>query len=324
MTDADLDRLADFLAGALDGTPAEAEVRQRLEDEPTLASALERLAAASASVSDDLRAFAGNAEPMPADVADRLDAALAAAGDIGTPDPAGARGGAVLDHRLDQARSDGARPDGARPDRGHPRSTGPSRADSPGRRTRGQRLGRGRVIAMGVAAAAALVLVAGILIPQMSRDVTSSTAGSAANHEDSSSVLGSERQGPQLVSSGNDYTRQTIGTVLGSLSAAPTAAEGYSQTSPPMGPRVVSGSGTGPAELGRLEDRTGLASCLSAVVVRHGGVVTLVDYARFEDQPALVVLLHGVQQAHGGQFVVVVGPACGQSGGTDERFAGAI
>jgi hypothetical protein len=334
MTDADLDRLADFLAGALDGTPAEAEVRQRLAAEPTFAAAMERLVAASASVSDDLRAFAGNPEPMPADVADRIEAALGAAGAGGRVGPDNHTDRASSDRassdraRPDQARPDQARPDQTRPDQARHGGTGPGRPDGPGRRTRGQRLGRGRgrAIAMSAAAVAVLVLVAGVLVPQLSHTATSkSTAGSAANRQGSSSIFKSEGQAPRLVSSGNDYTRQTVGTILDSLSAAPAVAgDGYSQGSLPMGPRVVSGSGAGAAELSRLADRSALATCLGAVLGRHGGVVTLVDYARFDGQPALVVLLQNVQEAPGGQFVVVVGPACGQSGGTDERFAGAI
>jgi hypothetical protein len=75
----DLDRLADYVGGALDGTSDEAEVRHLVETDPEWTDAYEALLLADGLVSADLGRLGQEAPPMPADVVARLDAALSGA-----------------------------------------------------------------------------------------------------------------------------------------------------------------------------------------------------------------------------------------------------
>jgi len=75
---AEIDRLADYLGGALDG-PDGAEVARLIADDPRWRETYELLAPGMIAVGAELRAMGAVAEPMPADLAVRLDEALAAA-----------------------------------------------------------------------------------------------------------------------------------------------------------------------------------------------------------------------------------------------------
>lgn len=74
-SEVDIDRLADYVGGALDGTPDEAEVASLVAGDPAWRAAHDALTAGMASVAAGLGALA--AEAMPADIAVRLDSALA-------------------------------------------------------------------------------------------------------------------------------------------------------------------------------------------------------------------------------------------------------
>lgn len=74
----DLDRLADFVGGALDGTPDAEAVRELVSTDDTWASAYASLVAADALVLRDLRSYGAQpAPPVPPEIARRLDLALA-------------------------------------------------------------------------------------------------------------------------------------------------------------------------------------------------------------------------------------------------------
>lgn len=78
-----------------------------------------------------------------------------------------------------------------------------------------------------------------------------------------------------------------------------------------------------PEELRRLQDPQARAACLNAVVGEYGGQVALVDYARFEGRPALVVIVDGTRLGAGKRLVVAVGPDCGIGGAiADELYRG--
>ncbi|MFB9234623.1 hypothetical protein ACFFWC_03585 [Plantactinospora siamensis] len=83
-SEADLDLLADYLGGALTGSPDESRVRELVRDDAEWAEAYTVLLAASDAVRADLAGWGAEPEPMPAAVAERLTAALAAA----PPEPA--------------------------------------------------------------------------------------------------------------------------------------------------------------------------------------------------------------------------------------------
>lgn len=69
----DIDLLADYLGGALDGTPDEATVAALIAGDPAWRSAHDTLTGAMASVETSLRALGRESEPMPADLAVRLE-----------------------------------------------------------------------------------------------------------------------------------------------------------------------------------------------------------------------------------------------------------
>ncbi|AGL21706.1 hypothetical protein [Actinoplanes sp. N902-109] len=74
----DIDLLADFVGGALDGTPDEARVARRIAEDPAWQDAFVELSAGVEAVAGALRSWGTEPEPMPDDVVARLDAALLA------------------------------------------------------------------------------------------------------------------------------------------------------------------------------------------------------------------------------------------------------
>jgi anti-sigma factor RsiW len=72
----DMDLLADYVGGALDGTPEAATVERLIADDPAWAQEYARLSEAVQAVTADLRAYGTRPEPMPVDVVARVDAAL--------------------------------------------------------------------------------------------------------------------------------------------------------------------------------------------------------------------------------------------------------
>jgi hypothetical protein len=91
---------------------------------------------------------------------------------------------------------------------------------------------------------------------------------------------------PSLVATGTDYQPSTL--------PAFDPPRGEDGELPPLGP------------LQPLGDEGRLLACLSAVTAEHPGTATIVDFARYRGDPALVMLL----QHAGGSTVVVVGPSC--------------
>jgi hypothetical protein len=123
----------------------------------------------------------------------------------------------------------------------------------------------------------------------------------------------------RVVASGNDYGRGN----LGALSSSPglsAAAPGADQRS--VNEQKAPAPNTVPDALARLRDPAALKVCVDAVQREYGGKVTVVDFARFEGRPALVILLAGAN-GRSRLWAVVVGPNCGLTGGiADELFNG--
>lgn len=65
-----------------------------------------------------------------------------------------------------------------------------------------------------------------------------------------------------------------------------------------------------------LANESSFQACLAAVETRYAGQVTAADFARYEGQPALILLIQGPQ----GPLVVAVGDDCGRAG-LDEKAA---
>jgi hypothetical protein len=296
----DLDRLADFVGGALDGTPDADAVRDLIAGDAAWESAYAALVAADDAVRLDLAEYAAQDTRMPADVADRIASVLRSPASSSERETA--RG--TRDTRRPTSRSDATRP--------------------------GARRRRARLYA-GLSAVTAVALVAfGLLVglPRMARDdlgTSSDTAGAPAPGAQAEAAQDTPQQ-----TSGRDYRREDFG-VLGTDAAAPAAA---ARSSDRGGPNALGGAaenppgfraGSTPPELQRLLAPTARAACLQAIQAIHGGIVRLVDYARFEGRPALVALLDGAPAGGASSWVVVVGPDCGQpAGNADERYSGPI
>jgi len=292
----DLDRLADYVGGALDGTPDAATVAQLVATDPRWTSAYEALLSAGAAVRTDLGALAAEPVTIPDDVAARLDAAFA-----GEP-PLAARRLTAL----------------------------PGGRDGTKQRTRRRRWAG----AVGVAASV-LVFGAGLVsvAPHLNggNDKSATTAGGAPDNSASSpgeplaADRGYDAKAGGVRASGFDYDRDSLSALDAQSKATrqPNAAtEGAgpgalaAPTAPTIDPSAV------PEALRRLVDPEARAVCLKAILAEYGGTVSLLDYARYQGNPVLVVLLDGAHQVPNRKWVVVVGPSCGSGGAiADQRYS---
>ncbi|MFG1949656.1 hypothetical protein [Micromonospora sp. NPDC048830] len=323
----DLDLLADYLGGALEGTPDEALVARLVEQDPAWAQAHAALAPALSRVADDLAAWARPVPEMPLAVADRIAAALAGAGPAAADDTGmvdGAMGAPVaegtdgtaspagLDTPVAVPAQPGPRraPVGTRPTTGRGTGTGPGR-----RRRRWARL------AGPVAVAAASVVAVGLGMNQFVRSgaredasTVSEAPGAAANSNGSFRTIAAPQH------SGMDWTPEALAGGPSTRAAGPTKLFGQEQGPAPMGAEEDKRRPAA-AGLDRLAGQDALAACLAAVSVEHGAgplTVEMVDYARFQGAPALVVRFLDPSMQ---RWAWVSGPECGVPGsGADTRY----
>jgi hypothetical protein len=302
----DLDLLADYAAGVLE-PPAAAEVTHLISSDPAWTRAHADLVHADAAVSAELRAYAqAPVEPMPADVAARIDDALRAAGSTNVVPITAAAGG--------------------RGARSRPRHAS---AASAGRRRFATRLA--------TAAAAAAAVIGGVAVVQnlggdVARDSPAGGMGSHAESDQGAGVGGDPAApeapptlyegGPVVFATGANYEFGSLSQFPSTVprpAAAPSLGEGLASGDDKV---VVPGDRVGPP---RLNDKVSLRECLAAIAAEHPGRVLAVDYARFEGQAALIVLVEAPTAFASGRFgvpgtVVAVGPDCGVSG-ADVRAA---
>jgi hypothetical protein len=128
--------------------------------------------------------------------------------------------------------------------------------------------------------------------------------GPASSAEDSS-VLSAGAPQPfagQVMVTGRNYGPGDLGQMDAGRTSL-SSATGASSLDTSQAPRVA----LAPAGLDRLATPQGLNSCLEAVAQRLPGSVTLVDYARFNDVPALIILI----DSQAGNWVLVAGADCG-------------
>ncbi|MEW2382450.1 hypothetical protein AB0873_10235 [Micromonospora sp. NPDC047707] len=297
----DHDLLADYLGGALDGTPDEVTVAWLVEGDPAWAEAYARLAPAVAEVRADLLAWGGAAEAMPADVTDRIAAALAT-----EAAPSGAGHAAPV---VPSQPHGGSRRPGGVPRSGVPATTGPGR-----RRRRWARVGAP------VALAAVAVTAAGLLgLDQLgSRNGDDSAVTGTARDEAAPAAAQPFRTAGPPLRTGADYTPEGLGALPASVRAQQFSSPGSASE-----PATNSEGGrvAGPIGLDRLEDPAALTACLIEIGTEHRNgplVVDLVDYARFQGRPALVVRF---TDAAGARWAWVSGPECGVPGSaSDARY----
>jgi hypothetical protein len=327
----DLDLLADYVGGVLDGTPDEAVVARLISEDPDWIRAYAELAPAVETVRGSLAAWGATPATMPTDVTDRITAALGAAEPVGPATPAGTNSIEPADE--DPAGTGAPRvpgqPHGERPlvaVPGGKRATGGRDPRSVRRRRRWSRL------AGPVAVAAAVTALGGFGVSRLlgagddarttsapdaaGRKADSSAAGPAAatTGEQPRALLGPAAERP--VASGTDYTAGTLPTAAGPLAGQPTRATKAGPAAAPDGGRLAA-----PGGLQRLTDRTALTACLDAVAGEHAGgpvTVQLVDYASFDGSPALVILFTDRSSV---RWAWVAGPECGVPGsGADTRY----
>jgi hypothetical protein len=163
-----------------------------------------------------------------------------------------------------------------------------------------------------------------------------SEAGSADAPQDSGGPASSPgpsllfgASGPRLAASGTDYQPDTVGTDATRRSAFAVPSVTSSGRPAKEKPDPVAGPELDEAKvdagLRRLADGVALVNCLTAVAQEHGrpaASVDLVDYARFEGAPALVILFTDTAAE---KWVWVAGPACGTVGvGADTRHSAKV
>ena len=304
MTDVDLDRLADYVCGALDGAPDGAAVARLIDTNQRWSAAYAELLAADEAVRADLATLAAMPDAaMPDDVVTRLTSALAGA-------------------RAPAATAVSIRP--ARPTRPAPRTVRPQ---SRRRRWALALAAAATVAVVGLGAVAAIPILGGSGLYR-SWQADKSTAERAPEDLSGASPPDGE---PILLSTGTNYQPGDFGAAdaLGENNAAPDGAarpsvSGGQPADTDGGPRGIERSGAvpTPAELARLTRPEALGTCLTSVTAKHGGIVTVVDYARFRGTAALVVFLSGDSSTPDRRWVVVVGAQCGVDGTSDELYNG--
>jgi hypothetical protein len=315
-SEVDFDLLADYVGGALTGTPDDAAVAALIAGDPAWRAAHDDLVEAMASVGAELNALGAVPEPMPAELARRIDATFTSL--VSDPAPIDPELAAPAVPFVVTSGPDAAsgRHLAAVPDQGVDRGKRPSVA------ARRRRLRW----AAPIAAAAGVIAFLGVGInylngPSRSEsDKSSSTvagAGSGEVRDESGNpkmaapfAAGSaQAAAAPILASGRDYQRATLG------SAGLT-----SQDEPRSGKAPLAGTAD-PRPLARLVPGEALAACLRAIAEQNAAgkitTVSAVDYARFEGSPALIVRF----AAANGQWVWAAGPDCGLPGAGAAQLA---
>jgi hypothetical protein len=326
-SEVDFDRLADYVGGALTGTPDDVAVAALIAGDPAWQAAHDDLVAAMASVGAELNALGALPEPMPAELARRLDATFASA--VSDPAPIDPELAAPAVPFVVRPGPDAAseRHLAAVPDQGVDRAERPSVA------ARRRRLRW----AAPIAAAAGVIAFLGVGInylngqseSQSDKSASSAAgAGSGEVHDDSgdpkSAPLAAEsgqaapgqaapaQAAPaQILASGQDYQRATLGS-------AGVIWQDDPRSTTAKAPRALAGE-TG--ALARLAPADALAACLQAIAQQNASgrllSVRAVDYARLDGSPALIVRF----TAANGQWVWATGPNCGLPGSGAAQLA---
>jgi hypothetical protein len=309
----DIDLLADFIGGALAGTPEESVVAALVADDPAWRSAYESIGGGMALVGAELGRLAP--EPMPVDLADRLDALFRSPAETFRPgtnsvDPEVAA-------PLVPVHGGGAVGDGA--------PVVPAKGFG-GKRGRGRRLRWATPIAIAAGLVAFVGFGADYLAGRPVDDVATSSAGLA----DDKAAAPAGSAAMQIFASGTDYTAATLDTepprplvAGGTKAVSPDASDPSAAPAPQAADSPSAGASAtarksdraGPEQaatpgLQRLSGHSALLACLEAIERENAGgalAVESVDYARYGGAPAVVVRF----SAANGRWAWASGPACG-------------
>jgi hypothetical protein len=296
----DVDLLADYIGGALAGTPDEAAVAGRIAGDPAWRDAYAELSAGMAAVGAELGRW--EPEPMPAELADRLDTLLTSP--VADPAPIPAELATPPGPHLSAVRGSGAVDDGAH---GVREKKGRRREAHAGRRLRW---------ATPIAIAAGVVAFIGFGLDYLSgqhktADRATSAGAGVADSNAQEKAAPQAAGGISTLQTGTDYTAATLTMIPGAQ--ALSAPNGGSAGVKPQPNRHVAED----AELDRLRAPDALQACLDAIGQENGlGAIspTTVDYARYDGKPAIVVRF----TAANGSWAWASGASCGTgSGGAD-------
>ncbi|WP_305788469.1 hypothetical protein [Symbioplanes lichenis] len=314
-SEVDFDRLADYVGGALDGTPEEAVVERLVAADPAWQEAYAQLTAATAGVTMSLRSWGAEPAPMPEDVVARLDAALSSSGDS-LPGSASADSvGAGADPGGAGA-APGDAGTGAAPER-HLVAVPDGEERPTTARKRARRLRWAAPI--GVAAAVIAFLGVGV-----DRFTTSGAADDSGEAPVAGAAEGLSAAIPQMVESGVDYSEQTL-AATGSLPQTLASSGSSPQIMAAPGEESVRSSKALPdagatEALDRLRVRDALLACLEVIAQENGGgpiSAQTADFARYAGAPAVIVHF----TAANGSWAWAVGPECGSPGSGSGKLA---
>ena len=324
----DWDLLADHLGGALAGTPEDDRVAHLVATDPTWARAAAALARGLDAVAADLAALP--APTMPRDVTDRIVAALRRGDDAAEPAAAAATAGAGTAGRAGAGTPASGGAGGVPSPRGRDGGARPPTRSSDHRRPPA-RTARRRVAgwAVGlVTTAAAVAAIATVGIGNLGLVGGGDDSGDMATAEDRAVPMSR----PLLLATGTDYRPSTL------PAAPPGAQPSAKQVEPPaMEPRISTESDVDSLS-GRLKTLDSpvdpslrslllsLPPCLAEIEAAFAPAparVDVVDFARFEGEPALVAWVETDARVDTGDrtVVLVAGPDCGRPGaGADVRY----
>jgi hypothetical protein len=277
----DLDLLADYVGGALDGTPDEDRVGERIRSDAEWARAYTELIAAFGSVSGDLHALGAESEPMPPDVWARLEAALSSPQAPAAAQPPAPVFTAPRDNRP------------------------PSRSAARRRRWAAPVLA---AVAVLFALSLGLVLTHPFVSYQNDKP-SSDSGGAAAPAAGGAPVL--QR------ASGRDYTDETLvlatdfGAVPGAIASPATPQFSQEDSAKTSTKSLQSFASPVPPALTSLTAPDALARCLAAVSAVIPGQVVGVDFAAYRGIPAAIVVVRTPDDA---RWVGAAGANCGESG----------
>ncbi|GAB1688400.1 hypothetical protein [Krasilnikovia sp. M28-CT-15] len=316
-SDVDIDLLADYVGGLLDGTPEAVEVAARIDADPQWRDAHEAMLAGMAAVGTELRAMGAAPAPMPADVAARIDAALAEqardTGDAALAEQAEDTGDAAL---AGKAKGTGTDPAPA-PGRGRHLVAVPSGGARVGTARRRWRWAAPIGVAAGVLAFAGFG-VNHLVGPASEK---ADTAGAPAMLAQGEADVATLPDADHIATTGTNYAPDTLRPDDARAPFAPNPAEDRAEPATKgAAPSVEAFAGDVAAPLQRLRARDALQACLDAIVQEYGArpvTAQSIDYARFEQAPSLIVRFTGPD----GTWVWVSGPDCGVPGaGAATRF----
>jgi hypothetical protein len=349
-SEVDLDLLADYVGGALDGTGQEAAVARLIAGDPAWARAHAWLTRTGGDLRDVLAEWGRAPEPMPADVVERLTAALAtaapsdataapsdatAAPSDATAAPSDATaaslevGAASLDVAAgpssvsaEPRRTDavvGGFRGAERPERG---ARPPSRPDGSAARPPGRTTGltaRRRMPrwATPVAVVAALVALAGLGVTYLAGDdraVVSGTAGDSAEGGAGAPASGTAPSQPFAASPPVRLmatgTDYTRTSLADQVNRLRRAEE--DMTAKGSGPSAPERAGNAPAPTsGAAGDQRGISACVAAIAAEHGRGALRVEWMDSASFEGTPALVVVFADATGERWAWVVSPNCG-------------